>query len=79
MARAVAGKRAGRGMTRHDRDLPRDQTLAFAARVDARDDATAGQHRHGEVAVLAQRFRHVRLEPVIEAEDARGAVAVPDE
>src|SRR3954468_6194049 len=53
--------------------------LAVVDRLDAADDAVAAQDRQHVVAVLALRQRHVHLQPVAEAPQRLGAVAVGDE
>ena len=57
-------------------ELPR---LAVEARLDAADEAVAGEDRQDVVAVLALRLRHVHLEAVVEVEERLGPVAVVDE
>src|SRR5215510_3165577 len=49
------------------------------ARLDTADDAVTGEDREDVVAELALRLRDVHLEPVVEAEQRLGPVAVVDE
>ena len=53
--------------------------LAVEDGLDPPDDPVAAQDRQDVVAVLALRLRHVHLEPVVEAPERLGAVAVVDE
>ena len=59
--------------------LAGDKGAAPAHRIDPADQAAAGQQRHHEVAVHALGLRHVGLQAVLEAEQPRRPLAVPDE
>ena len=53
--------------------------LAIETRLDAADEAIAGEDRQDVVAVLALRGRDVHLEPVVEIEERLCPVAIVDE
>src|SRR4051812_31849242 len=74
LGRLAQGARHALDVSRIERDLACVQRAPLALGVDAADETAACEQRHRVVAVHALGRRRVRLDAVLEAEDARRAL-----